>query len=370
MNQYYDDFEITELDTVILEEKDGWYRFADTVFFGEKGGMPSEAGTINGNPVTGLKWEEDILWHRTDQALHNPVHLSVDRNTRLLNAAMQSAFHLMDGYYRRTGHRIISISPQEGNQWYEVDWKDLQDDHMHEVQTYMNDAIMRNIPVTITYMNGKDWPDAHYHRFDELRVITFGGLDSQPCGTLHINRTGQIGTMTFLAMEKTSRGTKVHVACSLAENSLLKQEYSTVSAIHDLIGGKRHELTETVRQLTEQNKKLKKEAADLKALAVTMKTEELSHRENSVLMLEKDYTGMLREISQRLLNRLTETKAIIVEGTEPAQFSVLSPEGKARIIMENLKEQLNAGGGGSPKVVSGTVPCTEEILQEFFLHCL
>jgi len=370
MNQYYDDFEIVELDTVIQEENNGWYRFAETIFFGEKGGMPADTGTINGMPVTGLKWDGDVLWHKTEGELQDPVHLSVDRETRLLNAALQSALHLMDGYYRRSGHRIISISTQSGNQWYEVDRKDLPEEHLQEVQAYMNDAILRNKPLTITYMNGRDWPDEHYHRFEELRVVTFGDLDTQPCGTLHVNSTGQIGTMSFLSLEKTSRGTKIHVACSLAENQLLKQEYLTVSEIHGLVGGKRDELVTAVRQLIEQNRKLKKDTADIKALAVTMKAEELASREDTVLVLEKDYEGMLREISQRLLNRITETKAIVVEGAEPVPFAVLSPSGNARNIMNALKEQLSAGGGGSPKIVSGTVPCGPDILQDFFRNNL
>lgn len=36
MNLHYDHYKETVLDTVIKEEKDGYYSFEDTVFFGEK----------------------------------------------------------------------------------------------------------------------------------------------------------------------------------------------------------------------------------------------------------------------------------------------------------------------------------------------
>ena len=36
MNLHYDHYKETVLDTVIKEEKDGYYCFEDTIFYGEK----------------------------------------------------------------------------------------------------------------------------------------------------------------------------------------------------------------------------------------------------------------------------------------------------------------------------------------------
>ncbi|MDD5880920.1 hypothetical protein [Stecheria intestinalis] len=54
MQERYDHYERVSCVTEIADEKDGWYRFADTVFYGEKGGMPDDRGTINGLNVDGL----------------------------------------------------------------------------------------------------------------------------------------------------------------------------------------------------------------------------------------------------------------------------------------------------------------------------
>lgn len=69
MQGNYDDFWRLETDTTIAEEKDGAYTFEDTVFWGEKGGMPSDRGTINELPITDLTWKDGVLWHRVNGSL-------------------------------------------------------------------------------------------------------------------------------------------------------------------------------------------------------------------------------------------------------------------------------------------------------------
>ena len=71
MQGRYDHYERVSCLTEITDEKDGWYRFADTVFYGEKGGMPDDRGTINGLNVDGLYWEGEELWHHVNGILHN-----------------------------------------------------------------------------------------------------------------------------------------------------------------------------------------------------------------------------------------------------------------------------------------------------------
>ena len=51
---HYDNLLNLSCDTTITTEKDGYYTFKETVFYGEKGGMPGDKGTINGQVVIDL----------------------------------------------------------------------------------------------------------------------------------------------------------------------------------------------------------------------------------------------------------------------------------------------------------------------------
>ena len=120
MNLHYDHYKETVLDTVIKEEKDGYYCFEDTIFYGEKGGMPSDKGTINGLEVLDLKWDGDTLYHKVNDELSNPIHMEVDLFTRHTNTIVQSALHIADGFCVKHNFPLGSIGTNHDNIWYEI----------------------------------------------------------------------------------------------------------------------------------------------------------------------------------------------------------------------------------------------------------
>ena len=73
-----DHFEQLELKTTIKEEKEGYYQFEETIFYGDKGGMLADVGTINGMKVTDLKYDEnEVLWHKVDGILTDPIEMKL-----------------------------------------------------------------------------------------------------------------------------------------------------------------------------------------------------------------------------------------------------------------------------------------------------
>ena len=87
MNNYYDDYEVCTCTTKIKEEKDGYYAFEDTIFYGEKGGMLADQATINQLPVIDLKWEGEELYH----IMKNRVFLFHRSVYSLITSGMRSA---------------------------------------------------------------------------------------------------------------------------------------------------------------------------------------------------------------------------------------------------------------------------------------
>lgn len=349
---HYDNLLNLSCDTTIKTEKDGYYTFAETVFYGEKGGMPRDKGTINGLEVIDLKWEDDVLYHKVDGTLQNPIHMEVDKETRIINTTVQSAYHLLDGYYGKMGLYIVAIgvtSPE--SQWYEVNSKDLDEKHLQEVQDFMNDTLLQDIPTEFTYYKGSEYPNPKYANHDEVRVVTFGDIDSQPCGTPHVNNVNQIGSFIILGSEKTSRGTRIYTTVSWATNIKLKKYYNLIQELRKTLNAKEDDILENIQTLRNTNKIYKKQIEELQKELTAYKVKDILQMKANVLVDVVD-VSQLRTVSQALLNQVSSTKILMTTSNDNNDFSIISPEGKARDIYAAIQESLEASGGGSPKIVT------------------
>ena len=245
-----DHFEQLELKTTIKEEKEGYYQFEETIFYGDKGGMLADVGTINGMKVTDLKYDEnEVLWHKVDGILTDPIEMKVDRETRYLNTSVQTLFHAMDGYYRRKKDKyIIAIGVQAMNQWYEVN-ETVDEEELKNIQAYMDKVIWDDVPVEFSYIKGKDYPDLRYQGHDFVRMVKVGEYDKQPCGTLHVNHTSEIGSAVVLGVEKTSRGTRVLCTVGPATKKRFQAEHQYLLEASRQAGVKGSELKERIEKL-------------------------------------------------------------------------------------------------------------------------
>lgn len=352
MNKYYDDYSIVKLETEILDFKDGYYAFKDTIFYGNKGGMLSDKGTINGLEVLDLKYEGDKLYHKVNGSLNDPIIMKVDYHNRKVNTSIQSALHILDGYYEKMGYYIPSVGVEEDDQWYEVNIKNLEDKCLKEVEDFMSEVIESDIKVKIDYVDGKDYPDEKYQSFDKVRIVSFGNLNSQPCGTLHVNSTKDIKNFVVLSKEKTSRGTKIHIACGESCEKRLKDEDKILKESARLLGTNVKDLVSKVSGMVENTKLLKKEIDSLKEENIKQRLNILD-LEEKVFFFECKDQGELRVAANILADRSEMDHIIysLIDGE--MNLAVSSKRGNARNIFKVLQESYGVSGGGSPKVAIG-----------------
>ena len=127
----------------------------------------------------------------------------------------------------------------------------------------MNDTLLQDIPAEFTYYKGSEYPNPKYANHDEVRVVTFGDIDSQPCGTPHVNNVNQIGSFVILGSEKTSRGTRIYTTVSWATNIKLKKYYNLIQELRKTLNSKEDDILENIQSLRNTNKVYKKQIEDL-----------------------------------------------------------------------------------------------------------
>ncbi len=350
----YDDYTRTECTTSILEEKDGWYSFRDTVFYGEKGGMPSDCGTINGQKVDGLKWEGETLWHHVEgEPLQNPISMKIDFELRYAHTVPQTALHILDSYYRKKGMLITSTGCGENNEYYDLDVAEIAPEDWKETQAYINEAIRKDAQVHFHYVKGSDYPDPEYRKFETVRIVEIEGLDEQPCGTPHLNHTGEIGSFVLLGWEHRSKSAvRVYFTAGNVTRWRLIQYHDQLYRLAQILSTSVEELEDKAASVTAANKEYKKQINDLTHALMDYEAKEYAEKPEKVIELSGADAENLRPLSQALMRVGHDTK-ILYTAKETTDFAIVSKEGKAREILESLKQVLNCSGGGSPKIVSG-----------------
>lgn len=365
MLRHYDDLFDWNLTTTIAEEQDGYYRFEDTIFYGPKGGMLADHGSINGQPVLDLKWEGDRLFHKVAEPLSNPIHLALDGKRRLLNSQIQSALHLLDGYYRPYDIQLTAVSVEPGNQWYQINSNQVTEEDLAKVENHMQDAILAAIPVTYEYYPGSKYPDPAYAQHDEVRVVSFGNLDRQPCGTPHVNNTSQIASFVILGQKKHGDQTRVEIAVGLAASQLLQAKNYKVEAIRHLLNTKEETIVEDIEELIDLKKKNKDRLKVLSDSLADYQSEAIA-QSPEIIIQDQVAIESMRQVSQNLLKHPIDLKILTNQEDGVCHFSIVSPAGQARDILKSLEEEINLKGGGSPKIVSGRTEDAQEVLVQLF----
>ena len=360
MNLHYDHYKETVLDTVIKEEKDGYYCFEDTIFYGEKGGMPSDKGTINGLEVLDLKWDGDTLYHKVNGELSNPIHMEVDLFTRHTNTIVQSALHIADGFCVKHNFPLGSIGTNHDNIWYEIN-TEVDDKTLDELEQYVRQAILDSVDVEISYNDGKNYKDEFFKQFDTLRIVKIGDYDSQPCSTPHVDNTREIGSFSILSYEKSSRGIRLQAAIGSASDNKLKNVYDEYKKTIVAINPGKDKLSDAAKNLVDNNKSIKKEIADLKKELLTYKTKAYTSLADKIITIHED-SSLLRDIAMALVKEMNDDRFLISE--KDASLAIISHDNKARDIFNSLKDELQLNGGGAPFCVTASSKLSHDELLE------
>ena len=98
-----------------------------------------------------------------------------------------------------------------------------------------------------------------------------------------------------------------------------------------MLNGKEDDILENVQTLRNANKTYKKQVEELQKELTAYKVKEILQMEDNVLVDVTD-VSLLRPVSQALLTEVSSTKILITTSEEITDFSIISPEGKARDI--------------------------------------
>lgn len=345
---------------------------AESVFFPEGGGQPSDRGTVSCNDVVfnvlsaSDKDLESDVWHLTDAPygtfqVGDEVELSIDWDYRFCNMQRHLGEHMLSGTMHtlfggvnkgfHMGESYITID-------IDIDGRMLTDEELDLAERTVNDAIWADLPVSIDYFENYEaslvMPVRKQVPHDGTVSVVTVGDKSDPydciacCGT-HPSSSGQVGLLAIYKHEPNKGMNRIYFDCGIMAKETLSQNYRLLTEIANRNSCSTDDLMHKLDAADQENADLRAKLAKMSGyIKEAEKAAILDSFTDNFLYYELDMISV-EDLLKLGFSVIQETEAKVLALAHPLSRTVLLfSSGDAKcgaIVKENASNYGGKGGG-------------------------
>ncbi len=374
-------YESTEADTVAraVEREDGnvLVKLEDSPFYPAGGGQVSDAGTVETG--SGRARVVDVFRLGSDQALAlepvegeiaagEPVHATVDRDTRLATMRNHTATHLLHAALReRLGAHVRQAGSYVGPDKLRFDFahgERLSEAELRDVEARVNGWVAANRPVRAIEMGLDEARNLGAMALfgekygDWVRMVEVDEVSRELCGGTHVATTAEIGLFHVTAeTSSASNVRRIEAVTGAVAAELFEERTARLRELSGLLKAPEGELVRAVEKLTARAReagrragvaddaataeRLVAAAEDVAGVAVVVERSEAADAKALLALADR--------VRQRLgdavvvLGAASDGRAQLVANVAPA---VVARGVKAGEVVRAAAEVVGGGGGG------------------------
>lgn len=363
--------------TAVVEESrphgDGFaVRLSATAFFPEGGGQAADTGVLGGTAVTDVQIADGDIWHYTKDDL--PVGKTVEGYIRWEQrfARMQhhTAEHIVCGLiHQKYGYENVGF--HLGHEDVTLDLSgELTREQIDEIEDAANAVVASNAAVTAVIPPAEQLAKMTYRSKKEIdgpvRLVTIEGVDCCACCAPHVARTGEIGLIKLLDFIRYKGGVRIHLLCGQAALQDYRQRYTQTAAACAQMSVKQTDFTQAFNRLIEERDSLRTALKESSRRLADAMVEAVIPIGEPVCLFGTDWDS---ETLRRIVNSLTKRCGGICgafSGTDGDYRYVVGGTGNLSEVGQQMREQLNAKGGGSAQQIQGRVEASAEEIRAFW----
>lgn len=199
----------------------GWLVELDrTVLFPGGGGQLCDRGTIDGAEVLSVFEKDGRLFHVCGREFHvgETVNVELDRPLRLYHSQQHTGEHILShAFWKLYGAKNIGFHSDEELITIDLD-TELDKDQCAQAERYANTQIWNNSKVNIIYREKGHMDDLEVRKVTDkadglLRVVAIEGGDVCTCCGTHVERTGSVGMVKIVSVQRHRGGTRLEAVC-------------------------------------------------------------------------------------------------------------------------------------------------------------
>ena len=364
---------------------------SQTAFFPEGGGQYADKGRIGDAKVQDVRHMNEQIIHYVDSCLPvgEQVECELDWEDRYRKMQNHSAEHLLCGLiHNRFGYENVGFHLSDENVTLDVNGP-LTKEELSELELEANRIISLNLPILVTYPDEEELDRLDYRSKLELsegvRLVEIQGIDLCACCAPHVRSTAEIGVLKILDAMPHRGGMRITMIAGFAAYLDYQRIAENNKEIVGITSAKRYETALKVASLDKKSKDLASENTELKkkitALTAQSIRKELASRMPGDTSVFVFFPEGLDDVQVRtLVNEMTEAYEGLVaafystsdaggdKAKEGFRFIISSAKGDENLptLTKEMCAKLGGRGGGSPKMVQGSVLSREDAIRSFF----
>ena len=365
--------EVLACEEVEKKEKKVYQVWLDqTLFFPEEGGQSPDMGTIDGIKVLDVQIKDEVITHTlaAPLAVGTMVKGVVDWKHRFYNMQQHSGEHIFSGIvHNRFGYDNVGFHLSDSIVTMDFNGVITAED-IEEIETEVNQAIIENIPVEVSYPTKEELKVLEYRSKIEIegqvRIVTIPGYDVCACCAPHVRRTGEIGMLKVMNVQSYKGGVRISILCGFRALEAFRQKADIITELMAQFSTNQEALVENVTKLKNTNQTMKNQLASAKQELMEYKVAAIPEDSENAILFESDLdTPVVRNVVNGLVEQFTGICAVFVGNDESGyQFIIGSKNKDCRQIAAALREKLSARGGGSDKMIQGSVAASQLQIEE------
>lgn len=371
---YYKNAYLKEFDTIVreCEEINGKIRVVleETAFYPEGGGQNADTGFINDIKVIDVEEKENKIYHIVESKIEvgQKVHCKLNYEQRFKNMQMHTGEHIVSGIVYQL-HNGKNVGFHMGEKSVTIDFDVLlTKKDIKEVEKRANEAIYENLDVEVEIFNQEEIKKIDYRSKKELsgdiRIVTVPGYDKCACCGVHVQKTGEIGAIKIISVEKYKSGSRIVMLTGFEVIKDYDQKYNCVNDISTLFSVKHEDVYNTVEKMKEELNKLKKEFSEVQEKIIENKIQEKKEEKRIIIIEENLPIGAARNVVMK--TKLDKTIAIFSRENDMYKYIIHSREENTKELSQKINAIYNGRGGGNINLAQGQLLTDNIRVDEMF----
>ncbi len=352
-----------------------------SAFYPEGGGQPADHGTLNDADVIDViarDADEDVLHILATPDVPDVVTGTVDDARRFDLMQQHTGQHILSqAFVQAANAETVSFhlnpDPLDGALTIDLNTAALSPQAIDRAEDIANTIVFEDRPVTARFVTDDELralPLRKPPKVDgAIRIVTIDHFDWSACGGTHVARTGEVGLIKLVKLDRRSGETRVEFRCGRRALLDYRRKHQLLSQVSSDLTIGFWELDQAIGRMQADAKTVRKQLAEAESRLQQYEAQDLLH----AIELRGDFGLIVQAWPNRDAAYLKRMANLLI--ARPRTVALLGATGAATALMfarskdlsidlaKLLKEtaaQLGGKGGGSPDFAQAGGPLVSE----------